>query len=424
MFNKFYNILGKTKTSFAISPLIMLTLLAPSHSALAVYESSQNEVLDFNIDDSQSNLKLARIEQAKGKLTEAIFALERAVAIDPNNTEAQFLLGKVYAELGEKDSAEAQFALVIEAKSKQSASAQTALANLKYVRAWSRQAVVGFRLGHDDNINSGLDNTSVFFPSINNTVTLPDSTRPQDKITQTLYASGSLRFQHTDNLAYVLKGTLAKTDDDFYHQAYVAIDAGARLSFENYQHSYNIVQNHLDYNNFDKINSTRLNFEHLQKLSGSDYFKVDIDLQALDYKTQDIRDDRRVILSGLYRHALSPTLSIRPSVYISRDIRSEDSFEYLDYDSYGLKATLDKQLHPKLNLAIGVDYIVSDYDGQDPTFLRDRSDERARFHSKLSWSVARATTLSAAYQYTENDSNIPLYDFDKKVFFINIAKRF
>lgn len=424
MLNKLFDISEKSKKALAISPLLMLALLVPSYSALAVYESSQNEVPNFNIDDSQSNLKLARIEQSKGKLTEAIFALERAVAIDPDNTEAQLLLGEVYAQLGEKDSAEKQFALVINAKGEQSASAQTALDNLKYVRAWSHQAAVGYRLGHDDNINSGLDNTSVFFPGSNTTVTLPDSTGPQGEITQTLYATGNLRYQHTDNLAYVFKGTVVKSDDDFYNQSYVAIDAGARLNYENYQHSYNIIQNYVDYDNFDKINSTRLNFEHLQMLAGKNYFKVDLDLQALDYKTQDIRDDRRVILSGLYRHALTPTLSFKPSVYFSHDARSEDTFEYLDYDSYGLKATIDKQLNRKLNLSVGVDYIVSDYDGQDPTFLRDRSDERIRFRSKLSWNIAQATTLSAAYQYTKNDSNIALYDFDKNVFFIDITKTF
>jgi tetratricopeptide (TPR) repeat protein len=424
MLKKCFTIFGKAKKPLAISPLLMLALLAPSYSALAVYESSQNEVANFNIDDSQSNLKLARIEQAKGKLTEAVFALERAVAIDPNNTEAQFLLGEVYAELGEKDSAEAQFVLVVKAKGEQSASAQTALDNLKYVRAWSHQAAVGLRLGHDDNINSGLDSTSIFLPSTNSIATLPDSTKPQDKITQTVYASGSLRYQHTDKLAYVFKGTLAKTDDNFYNQAYVAIDAGVHLSYENYQHSFNVIQSYLDYNNVDKINSTRFNFEHLQQVAGGNYYKVDVDIQALDYETQNIRDDRRVIVTGLYSHALSPTLNIRPSVYVSRDVRGEDTFEHLDYDSYGLKASLDKQLSHALKLTLGIDYIVSDHDQQDPTFLRNRSDKRMRLHSKLSWTLAQATTLSAAYQNTQSDSNIALHDIDKNVFFINIAKTF
>ena len=185
-----------------------------------------------------------------------------------------------------------------------------------------------------------------------------------------------------------------------------------------------MIQNHLDYNNFDKINITQFNFEHLQQLAGSNYYKIDIDVQTQDYQTQNIRDDRRVIVTGLYRRALSPTLNIRPSVYMSRDIKSEENFEYLDYDSYGLKAALDKQLNHTLKLAVGIDYIISDHDRQDPTFLRDRSDKRVRLHSKLSWTLARAITLSVAYQYTKSNSNIALYEFDKNVFFINIAKTF
>jgi hypothetical protein len=46
------------------------------------------------------------------------------------------------------------------------------------------------------------------------------------------------------------------------------------------------------------------------------------------------------------------------------------------------------------------------------------------FSAMLLWHVAQATTFSVAYQHTDNDSNISLYDFDKNVFFIELAKTF
>jgi tetratricopeptide (TPR) repeat protein len=424
MLSKLFAPLEKTQNNPSFLALLLIACLSSSFSALAVYEPSYAEVPNFNIENSQSNLQLARIEQSKGNLTEAIFALERAVIIDPNNIEAQLLLGEVFAQLGEKDSAEKQFTLIIDAKNEQSASAQLALDNLRFVREWSHTGVVGYRLGKDDNINSGLDNTTVFIPSAGLDLILPASTGERDETTQTLYTSGNLRYQHTDNLAYVFKGSLAKTNDDLYNQSYVGIDAGAYLNYENHQRSLRFIQNFLDYENFDKINSSTLNYEYLQRLEGKNYFKVAVDLQVLDYKTQDIRDDRRLGLRAQYRYVLTPTLSIKPELVISRDIKTVSSFEYLDYDSYGAKVNLDKKLSHKLDLKLGLDYISNNYDGQDPSFFRSRGDNRINFRSKLLYSLAPATTLSVAYQHTDNDSNITLYDFDKNVFFIEIAKTF
>ncbi len=403
---------------------LITAILFLSHSAYAIYESSQNEVPNFDIENSQSNLALARIEHSKGKWTEALFALERAVVIDPKNYEAQLFLGQVYAQLGQKDTAETQFKLVIDAKNDQSTAAQVALDNLKYVREWSYDAIVGYRVGHDDNINSGLDNTSIFIPSNNISLTLPDSSGENDETTQTLYASGRARYQHTDTLSYIIKGTASKTDDDFFNQAYAAIDLGARLNYEKTQQTFRFIQSYVDYDNFDEIDISRLNYEYLRLLNGKNYYKISVDLQDLNYSDQDIRDDRRISVRGQYRHLLSPSLSLTSELFYAKDIKSENSSGDLDFDTYGSRTTLRKQLNNTLALSFDVDYRVNNYDGDDQLFLRERLDKRLHFRSKLSWEFIDKTTLSVAYQHTNNDSNISLYDFDKNVFFIDIAKRF
>jgi len=122
---------------------VIAALLLQSQLTYAVYESSEKEIPNFDIEDSQSNLALARIESAKDKLTEALFALERAIAINPNNYDARLLLGDIYTKLGEKGSAKIQYQHVVDAQQKQSSAAQTALNNLKYVHEWSHKAVIG-----------------------------------------------------------------------------------------------------------------------------------------------------------------------------------------------------------------------------------------------------------------------------------------
>ncbi len=403
---------------------LIVALFFVSQATYAIYESSEKEVPNFDIENSQSNLALARIEESKGKLTEALFALERAIAIDPQNDEARLLLGKIYAQLGEKDSAEAQFKHIIDTKKEQSAAAQTALDNLKYVREWSHNAIIGYRIGHDDNVNSGLDNTSIFIPSANTSLTLPDSNGENDETTQTVYASGSANYQHTDTLSYIIKGTVSKTDDNFFDQAYAAIDVGARLNQEKSQQTFRFIQSYVDYDNFDEINISRLSYEYLRLLKNRNYYKISVDLQYLNYEDQDIRDDRRLTLSGQYRYLLSPSLSLTSELFYTQDIRSEGSFDELDFDSYGLQTTLRKRLNNTLALSFDLNYRINNYDGDDQLFLRERLDRRLHFRSKLSWQFIHKTTLSVAYQYTDNDSNISLYDFDKNVFFIDIAKAF
>lgn len=402
----------------------IISLLLQSQLAYAVYESSEKEIPNFDIEDSHSNLALAQVEESKGKLTEALFALERAIAINPQNYDARLLLGDIYTKLGEKDAAKIQYQYIIDAQQKQSAAAQSALNGLKYVHEWSHKAIIGYRIGHNDNVNSGLDNTSVFIPSISTSLILPDSTRENNETTQTLYASGRAHYQHTDSLTYIIAGTASKTDDDFFNQRYAAIDLGARINHEKTQHSFRFIQSYVDYDNFDDINISRLKYDYLQHLRKKNYYQLAIGLQHLNYDKQDIRDDNRLTLSAKYRYFLAPTLHLTSEIFYTEDIKSENTFENIDFDAYGSKATLHKQLNNKVSLSLGLHYRINNYDGEDPLFLKERLDKRLQLRSKLSWELIHKTTLSLSYQYTDNNSNISLYDFDKNVFFIDIAKAF
>lgn len=147
-------------------------------------------------------------------------------------------------------------------------------------------------------------------------------------------------------------------------------------------------------------------------------------MQHLNYDEQDIRDDNRLTLSAKYRYFLAPTLHLTSEFFYTEDLKTENGFEDIDFDSYGSKSTLHKQLNNKLALSLGLHYRINNYDGEDTLFLKERLDKRLQLRSKLSWELIHKTTLSLSYQYTDNDSNISLYDFDKNVFFIDIAKAF
>ena len=105
-----------------------------------------------------------------GRFGEAIIALQRVLAVQPNNAQARAELARAYALAGDIDTAREQFATVVDDPSLPDPVRQRFTG---FVRQFDRAIagggsdVSGFldaRGGHDSNINSATDLTTVTIP--------------------------------------------------------------------------------------------------------------------------------------------------------------------------------------------------------------------------------------------------------------------
>src|SRR3546814_1933958 len=105
-----------------------------------------------------------------GRYGEAVIALQRVLAVQPNNAPARAELARAYALAGEIDTARAEFATVVDDPSLPDPVRQRFTG---FVRQFDKQIsgggsdVSGFfdvRAGYDDNINAATDLNSIVIP--------------------------------------------------------------------------------------------------------------------------------------------------------------------------------------------------------------------------------------------------------------------
>jgi tetratricopeptide (TPR) repeat protein len=117
-------------------------------------------------------LGLAALEV--GQNTRAVFALERVLAMEPNNVRARAEIARAYLALGEVETARQEFETV----QKQGVPADVSLTLDRYIAAARRvgdqnkPTVNGYVegvLGYDTNVNVGPNRTSVVIPGISST---------------------------------------------------------------------------------------------------------------------------------------------------------------------------------------------------------------------------------------------------------------
>lgn len=128
-----------------------------------------------------------------GRRTEAIFAFERVLAVEPGHAEARAEIGRTYFELNELQRAKIQFDQVLQEDSVPDAARRQIGKFLSAIEAietdvktdW--KAYVSFALGSDDNVNSGPSSSQIAVPLFGGAiVALDDSALPEESsFTQT-----------------------------------------------------------------------------------------------------------------------------------------------------------------------------------------------------------------------------------------------
>ena len=84
------------------------TELTPDFKAAKAY---LGKALALNPDFAEAHLQMGIIEQAEGRLPEAVRSLERAIRINPDLPAPHYRLGQVYQRLGDKERSKAEFDL-------------------------------------------------------------------------------------------------------------------------------------------------------------------------------------------------------------------------------------------------------------------------------------------------------------------------
>ncbi len=395
-----------------------------AYDLLSPHQSTRAGDPDFDYLLGTSALEL-------GKNTEAVFALERVLAVQPNNAAARAQIARAYFNLKEMETAKREFENV----KKQDVPPAVSATIDRFLDAITRgeasdrtviRGFVEFALGYDTNVNSATANNQVAIPAFAGVIfTLaPTATEQGDEF---FSFGGGLGFQHPFSKRLALFGGLAyqnktnSSEDDYSTYYY---DANLGLSYRFDRNTFTLAG---QYNSFWVDNQALYNDAYRKAAGATAQWQHDFDARnqisvflqysELTYPGQQIRDANRYVGGAGYAHAFGRgTVITYLGLYGGAEIEKSDGVPQFGHDIYGVRIGSQWNINEKYALFASGSGERRQYGGPDPLFLVDRKDTQYSAAGGLIYVPRKNVRITPQVSWTDNRSNVGIYEFDRIIY--------
>lgn len=351
---------------------------------------------------------------------EALVALQRVLAVQPNNAPARAEIARVYALMGDPDTARAEFDTVVDDPSVPDPVRQRFT---RLIRGFDRQIAGGadelsgfldVEGGWDSNINTATDETSVVLPifSFLGPAALNGAAvqrgEPFLQLQGGVSASTALQRQ-TRLFASVLANWRDNLESTF-------VDQGSFVGSVGLAHTLG---------NRDVISVAAQGQEFL--LDGDGYRTS---LGAIVRYTMRLRDNTALTFGGEYfrqnydnnpfadanRYGASVTYSGREvfaGIGAGREETVRATFDHLSHAFVNAQVGGEFPVMEKMSVIGGIGLEYRDHDGADPLFLAGREDYRIDASLGIRVLLTEHVSIRPRVTYSRNESNLALYDYDR-----------
>ena len=351
---------------------------------------------------------------------EALIALQRVLAVQPGNAPARAELARVYALMGDVDTARAEFDTVVDDPSVPDPVRQRFT---RLIRDFDRQIAGGpddisgfldLEGGWDSNINAATDETSIVLPvfAFLGPATLGGTAVERDEayvqVQGGVSASTPLDRQ-TRVFGSVLGSVRNNVDSNFVDQASFVGSAGVAHTLGNRDVISFAIQGQeflLDGNGYRT--SLGAIGRYTMAMPGNTALSFSGEFFRLNYDNNPAADADRYGGSIAYAGR-----KIFAGVGGGREETRRPAADHLSYSFASAQAGGEFPVQEKLSVIGGVGVEYRDHDGADPLFLRGREDVRLDASIGVRVLLEDQLSLRPRATYTRNESNFALYDYDR-----------
>lgn len=400
---------------------------AAAYQLLAPLEVERSEESEFNYLLGISALD----SQQFGK---AVFALERAVALSPQNPQYRADLGRVYFELGERHSAKSEFDLVLTANPPEQAKINierylSAIANLDNLSKTRLHAFIDYTVGFDSNINSATSSTSVAAPGLGLIFNLDSqAVKLSDKFH--LLTAGVDFAKPISSSFTVIGGAKVSQrinwDESQFNLTNLDLNLGFAKSYKNDLWSLNLINNELtlDSKRFRRAYGVNGQWQH--NLSDFSQLSLYGQLNRIAFPNQETRDANRAVLGAGYARVFDAKL--KPLIYFGifsgEENTVDNSFDFLGFDLFGLRLGGQISVNPRLDLSISSSFENRYHHERDSAFLITRHDKQYDLNIGARYLLLPTLTLTSNLGHTKNITNYDISDFERTILTFSIRKDF
>lgn len=360
----------------------------------------------------------------------AVFALERVLALQPDNALARAEIARAFYVMGEREAARLEFEAVRRAPIPEEARA-TVDRFLSAITAAEGTRVDGFlefSLGYDSNVGSATASSQIAIPGLGGAAFTLDPTLVE-RGDQFFNIAGGVNFTRKLSQPWSLIGGISatlrrNTDITVFNTDTVDASLGVRYTrgldafTVGLQAQYFGVDSASYRDAVGGIAQWQHAFDEQTQISLFGQYA------QLRYETQPVRDADRSIAGVAFAHAFSGAYApaVFASVYGGQEAAVDPAFENLSHTPIGVRAGGQLRLGGGWSTFLSASYEQREYGAPEPLFAVVRKDEQVDAIVGVRYLWRPSTTVLAQVAYTDNRSNIPLNDFERTV--SSVALRF
>ncbi len=368
--------------------------------------------------------------------TRSVFALERVLAVQPNNARARAEIARAYLALGETATAKQEF----ESVQKQgvppevSATIDRFLDAVDRLDTVSRTTIRGYlegSAGYDTNVNVGPSGTTVAIPALGGLpFTLSTSSKANDAWYATVGGGLNLRTPVNSEVALVggvsgvLRNNYGENNvgqfDNLVGDAY----AGVVLTRDKNEFSLNAQFNQYELASDTYRTAAGLSGQWQYKMDARNQLSVFAQYSDLRYQTQLIRNAERWVAGGAFAHAYTGGQVVFASAYLVNERPRNGTVPWLALDGIGLRVGGQMNYDAKTVLFANGSIESRRYDAEDPTFLTTRKDTQYDLSLGANYTPARYWKVTPKLSLTVNETNTELNKYHREVVSVTVRRDF
>lgn len=368
-----------------------------------------------------------------GQNTRAVFALERVLAMDPNNARARAEIARAYLALGETKTAAQEFETV----QRQGIPADVSMTIDRYIADARRQGdanttlVTGYvegTIGYDSNLNAGPSKSSLVIPSLG---TAPFVLSRDSKSISDTFASigGGVNVRTPLGDGYVLLGGVSGSSrGNFSEQQFdtqnADMNVGITKTVDKDVFTLMAAAGVYYLDNGRYRNYTGLTGQWQRNLDARNQIGAFVQYSDLHYPSIDTQDADRWVAGMSYAHLYRDGMMAFASTYYVGERPQESNVGYLGFDGLGVRVGGRINLDSQTTMFGGATYEYRDYNKQNPLFLETRRDNQygllfgaTRFFTK-EWSV------TPQLSWTVNNSNTDINKYHRELVSVTVRREF
>lgn len=381
--------------------------------------------------DPDYDFLLGSAALALGKNTEAVFALERVLAVQPNSAPARAQIARAYFNLKEIETSKREFEAVrkSDVPPEVSATIDRFLDAILRVEESERTVIHGFfefGFGHDTNVNSATAENQVAVPAFGGLIfnLASSATKQADDF---FSFGGGVNFQSPISKRLAVFGGLAYQNRTNFHQddfSTYYYDANLGLSYRWDRDTFTLAG---QYNSF-WVDNTQVYTDAYRNAAGAtaqwqhdfdsrNQISLYLQYSDLTYPGQDIRDANRYIGGAGYAHAFGRgTVITYVGLYGGQEKEKADGVPQFGNDIYGVRLGGQWNLSEKYSFFANASAERRQYGGPDPFFLVDRKDTQYSGAVGMIFVPKKNLRITPQVSYTDNKSNIDINQFDRLIY--------